>query len=322
MKTKFLALLILALTLCVGAIFLSGTASASAEDPKQVLSVDSAWIEGDTLYMDVTNTQTGVAQTLTVSLQGYASNADEYISIQAVDADGNTSNTVRFQNPYYQPTVAGSADVTPEPPAVATDTAPDPSSTAAPATTDNPAPADTPAPTNSGALTPDGTGTVMDNVTTVDGKQIYTVSTADGNVFYVVIDPARSSDNVYLLNAVTEDDLKSMAKPGDGTTTGAAAATPTPTPEPTPTPSPSPPATTTPVKSGGVGGGTVIFIVIAALAAGGAGYYFKILKPKRQAADVDDEYEDEPAPEPVSTQEEPDDYGDYYETEYDGEENR
>jgi len=315
MKTKFLALFILALTLCVGAVFLSGNAYASSENPSQVLSVDSAWIEGDTLYMDVTNTQTGVAQTLTVSLQGYTSSTDEYISIQAVDADGNTSNTVRFQNPYYQPTAA---DVSPEPPTQATDATPEPS---APAVTDSPAPVEPSAPANSsGALTPDGTGTIMDNVTTVDGKQMYTVSTADGNVFYVVIDPDRSSDNVYLLNAVTEDDLKSLAKPGDGTTGSAVTPTPAPTPEPTPTPSP--PVTATPAKSGGVGGGTVIFIIIAALAAGGAGYYFKILKPKRQAADVDEEYEDEP--EPVAPPSDSDDYGDYeyIEDDYGGEEGK
>lgn len=42
----------------------------------------------------------------------------------------------------------------------------------------------------------------------------------------------------------------------------------------------------------------MIFIVLAVVAVGGAGYYFKIVKPKQQAADNDmeddSEYEDDP----------------------------
>ena len=303
MKTKYFALLILALTLCVGAIFLSGTALASGSDAQQVLSVDSAWLEGDTLYMDVTNTQTGAAQTLTISLADYAGSTDEYISIQAVDADGNTSNTVRFQNPYYQPTAADSADVTPEPPTQAEEDTP-----ALPAQTgiDVPETTETPLPNDSGTFTPDGTGTVMDNATDGDGKEFYTVSTVDGNVFYLIIDRQRSTDNVYLLNAVTEDDLASLAKLGDGKTSSAVPSTTVPTPTSEPVPTASPPAANTEAKSGGISGGALIFIIIIVLAAGGAGYYFKILKPKRQAAEDDEEeYEDEPGQE--DDYDEPDD---------------
>ena len=34
-----------------------------------------------------------------------------------------------------------------------------------------------------------------------------------GNVFYLVVDKQRDSDNVYFLNSVTEYDLKTLAEP-------------------------------------------------------------------------------------------------------------
>ena len=37
----------------------------------------------------------------------------------------------------------------------------------------------------------------------------------------------------------------------------------------------------------------IIFLVIALVAAGGLGYYFKIVRPKQQAAMNEDEFEDD-----------------------------
>ena len=47
-----------------------------------------------------------------------------------------------------------------------------------------------------------------------------------------------------------------------------------------------------PEKSGG-NSGMIIFLVIALVAAGGLGYYFKIVRPKQQAAMDEDEFEDD-----------------------------
>ena len=52
----------------------------------------------------------------------------------------------------------------------------------------------------------DGTGTVVDNATDEDGKEFYTITTPDENIFYLVIDKQKTTDNVYFLNAVTEAD--------------------------------------------------------------------------------------------------------------------
>jgi uncharacterized protein HemX len=115
-----------------------------------------------------------------------------------------------------------------------------------------------------------------------------------------------------LLNAVTEDDLNSLAKSGDGksgATDSAVSVPETPqtatTPEPTPATEPAP----APAKSGG-GTGMLGILAIVLVVVGGIGYYFKIVRPKK--ADYDYENEDdyaEPADDyPEKRDEEPDDY--------------
>ena len=85
-------------------------------------------------------------------------------------------------------------------------------------------------------FTPDGTGTVVDNATDEDGKEFFTITTADEAVFYLVIDRQKSTENVYFLNAVTVADLMALAE----NTEGAAPITPAPEPEPDPEPTTEP----------------------------------------------------------------------------------
>ena len=135
-------------------------------------------------------------------------------------------------------------------------------------------------------FTPNGTGTVVDFATGEDGKIFYTIVTPDESVFYLVVDRQRNTENVYFLNAVTVDDLMSLAvnpapKPG----TAVVPVTPPPTDgnpaEPTPAPEP---------KQGGNNTGMLIIVLVLAVIGGGAGWYFKIYKPKQQGAGAD-EYE-------------------------------
>lgn len=139
-------------------------------------------------------------------------------------------------------------------------------------------------------FTPDGTGTVVDHVVS-GSKEFYVVETADGNVFYLIVDHDREGNNVYFLNVVTEDDLFSLSGGQKPQTLDESAipATVMPLEEPpaeTPEPEPEP---ETPVKKSNTG--TLIFILLAALGLGG-GYYIKIIKPKRQRMIMDDD-EDE-----------------------------
>ena len=57
-----------------------------------------------------------------------------------------------------------------------------------------PSPAETEAePETQNPFTTDGTGTVVDNATDEDGKEFYTITTADESVFYLVIDKQKTS---------------------------------------------------------------------------------------------------------------------------------
>lgn len=60
-----------------------------------------------------------------------------------------------------------------------------------------------------------GEGTMHDRTVTDgsdDGEKVfYTVTTAEGDTFYMVIDKNQNTDNVYLLNTVTRSDLAALA---------------------------------------------------------------------------------------------------------------
>jgi hypothetical protein len=288
-KTVLCRLLpLFALTLIVGAFLFAGTVTAYAAEPAEAgtpaavtetLTVNEVWLTGDTLHIAVTDKASGESQTLELNLSDYAKSGDEYVTVQATDSAGRKSNAIQFRNPYYVASESSAPNAGNTPDGGAASPAPSGSTESA-------------VPDGAKPLTPDGTGTVVDNVTDGDGKEFFSITTADGNTFYLIVDRQRNADNVYLLNAVTENNLASLAKPGDGksesaipsVTPPASTATPEPTPEVT-----APPAAE---KSGG-NMGTIAFVIIAVLAVGGAGYYFKIVRPKQQGA-AEDDYEDEP----------------------------
>ena len=128
-------------------------------------------------------------------------------------------------------------------------------------------------------FTPSGTGTVLDNATSEDEKEFYTIVTEDENVFYLVIDKQRDTENVYFLNAVTESDLMALAEPDAEESTEPVEPEPEPTPAPEPEepvevieepePEPAPETGTSPVM--------LALIGVAVLAVGGLGYYFCLL---------------------------------------------
>ena len=143
-------------------------------------------------------------------------------------------------------------------------------------------------------FTPEGTGTVLDNATDQDGKEFFTITTADEAVFYLVIDRQRGAENVYFLNAVTVADLLALAEPGQEPEAPPPVAEPEP-PETEPDPGPEP----EPQKSGGAG---MLLAALAVLAlGGGAGWYFKIYRPKQQkAAEPEEDFSEYDEPEDYS----------------------
>lgn len=144
----------------------------------------------------------------------------------------------------------------------------------------------------SNPFTPEGTGTVLDNATDEDGKEFFTIMTPSENVFYLVIDRQRETENVYFLNAVTEQDLMALAEVSEGTGESGTSAIPEPAPEPEPTPEPEPEPTPEPKPETGGNMGMVIVVVLVVLAGGGAAYYFKIYRPKQEQADTHEDYDE------------------------------
>ncbi|MDR0859189.1 MAG: DUF4366 domain-containing protein [Oscillospiraceae bacterium] len=255
--------LLLALILVIGTLSLFGISASAADEPAQentaltdtALTVKEVWLTGDTLHINVAERDTNSEQALELNLSDYAKAIDEYVTVKATDNSGRISNSVTFKNPYYEPIAAQELNT--------------PSETSESAVPDGTKP-----------LTPDGTGTVLDNVTDGDGKEFFTVETPDGNTFFLIVDRQRNSDNVYLLNAVNEDDLASLAKPGNGKSVSAIPTVEiTPSPEPQVTAEPSPEPEPVPAKSSG--NSTLIFLLIAVVVIGGAAYYFKIVRPKK-----------------------------------------
>ena len=144
-----------------------------------------------------------------------------------------------------------------------------------------------PLPTEPNPFTPDGTGTVVDNATDQDGKEFFTITTAEEAVFYLVIDRQRETENVYFLNAVTVADLMALAE-----SSGEPVA-PEPAPEPGPEPDPTPEPEPVPEKKGGAG--PLLLALAVVVIGGGAGWYFKIYRPKLQkAAEPEEDYGGDP----------------------------
>jgi hypothetical protein len=304
MNKKKAIMPVLALMLCVGAFLFPATAYAASPTDTTPPTL-TAKLSGETLLVQASDDLSGVEAVIidgnrlnylvdgiaNVKLKDYAGTG-ENVTIYAIDFASNKSKAVIIKNPYYTAPGAAPAPVvtTPLPPAI--------TPTAEPAVPSEPEiPAEVPS--DPKPLTPDGTGTVLDNPTGADGKEFFTIQTADESVFYLIIDRQRDNENVYFLNAVTVEDLIPLAQ---GTAApaepnpGAAvvqdpSVSPSPSdPDPDVTPEPDIPAE----PAGGVSTGTIIFILIAVVVAGGAGYYFKILKPKKLAAQNDDEDEEEP----------------------------
>ena len=146
-------------------------------------------------------------------------------------------------------------------------------------------------------FTPDGQASVVDLAYEGDGKMFYTFKTPAGNVFYLIIDRERGTDNVYFLSAVTEYDLLALAESGKVTPNvpeSAISTTEKPTHKPSGTDEPNDPdAEKDPPAPKKNNNGMMIFLLIGIAAVGIGGYYIKVIRPKQQA-DMDDEDDDIP----------------------------
>ena len=357
MRTKVISILI-AVLLLAGMFTMSLTVSAASKNDTTPPTL-SVKLNGEKLtvsakdddsglqaiFIDSTRVNSLVNGKATVNLKDYAGK-DKKISVYAMDYVGNKSDVKKIDNPYYTEPATVKAT---EAPQQATTTSKSTSQSSGSSrsnssqsggsnqnASNNTATTPTinstsrilPSPTTSsvssisaGALTPNGQGTVLDSASGEDDdKQFYTITTDAGNVFYLIVDGKRDTDNVYFLNGVTESDLMALAEKDKNISISAVPTEPECVctdkcadgkpnadcpvckediskcqgkTQPTEATEPSEPQTKE--KEGGGNIGMIIFIVLAVAAVGGAGYYFKIVRPKQQGSFDDDEDEAEPS---------------------------
>lgn len=292
-----------ALVLCMSAIFMPVTAHAQSAADTTPPTVRAS-LSGDTLHIEASDEDSGVDavfiggrrvnyrvdNAVDVAFQDYAGTTSQTVGVYAQDFAGNKSDTVNIKNPYYKAPAASTPS--------AQTSKPSASASADPETETKP-------------FTPDGQATVTDNATDEDGKEFYTFTTPNDNVFYLVIDKQRDSDNVYFLNAVTEDDLAALAAKDEDKKETESAMPEVAVCNCTDKCAPGEVNTGCPVCKNDLktcvgktaepepdtdkeqpekenSAGSLIFILLAVAAAGGAGYYFKVLKPKRDLDDAED----------------------------------
>lgn len=237
------------------------------------------------------------------------------IEISVTDGAGNMSDLYSLQNPYYEWAVKQAI-------AQQADSGGNLSTTTGGSTQESEVTAPLPQsatpsdPTESRGTVTDRTVTgieqelaqknetvdTISSTTTEGGKEFYTISTKSGKVFYLIIDKESSTDNVYFLTEVDNQDLMNFTL--SDTTTLPSVDTVYATVEETPAPVPEPVApeeteseenqTETEIQMPGENAGMGGYLLIGLLCAGGfaGAYYFKIYKPKQDDMD-EDEYEED-----------------------------
>lgn len=342
MRTRKISLLA-ALMVSIGAFTLPLTAYAGGKTDTSP-PVLSASLDGSTLHVSGSDAESGLQAVYVdgtrinsladgsadVLLKDYAGTGRQ-VSVYAVDYAGNRSDTVKLENPYYEepgvqviPAAAQVAQNTAEQRVAAVsvsagsaeegggssreDAGSSGDTGSASSGSGEDAGEETSSSIPDGAFTPEGTGTIQDAAVEGEGeKQFYTITTEDGNVFYLVIDGKRDANNVYFLNGVTEADLMSLAEKSNGSISVI--------------PEEEACTCTEKCEAGSVNTsclvckndltgctgkevqpeepeneegsiGMIVFLVLGVLAVVGIGYYVKVIRPRKQAEEEEEFDED------------------------------
>lgn len=136
-----------------------------------------------------------------------------------------------------------------------------------------------------GFTTP-GNGNLGDQIKSSSGKDFYTIHTKNNNTFYLVIDHANSTENVYMLSLIDEDDLSEFLKKEESGSSKTSAV-PVIIPETKPQTESSEEKTGTESQTQQPASqsflqNNLLWILLAIGGAGAGFYYFKVYKPGQE----------------------------------------
>lgn len=125
-----------------------------------------------------------------------------------------------------------------------------------------------------------GNGEVEDNIVDDPSKEFFTVKTKGGNTFFLVIDRARNSENVYMLSMIDEYDLQEFLDDEERNGKQEEETPAVVLPETKPEPTPDVEIEESEEESSGGMNKILLLVFVAALGGAGAFFYFYIYKPK------------------------------------------
>ncbi len=132
-----------------------------------------------------------------------------------------------------------------------------------------------------------GNGQLVDDKNADSSKEFLTIQTKNGNTFFLVLDRSSNTENVYMLSMIDENDLAGFLEESEEE----------PEKEPEqeqpsvvlPEPPAEEPSEEPTEKNGGMNTGTLLTFAMLLAGSIGGGYYFKVLKPRKEEENVEDE---------------------------------
>jgi len=301
------------------------TLSAAVKDGVLVIRGEDADSGVAAIYVNGNEFTELTENTLNVRLQ-QGDTTYPYFTLQVRDNAGNMSENYKLANPYYEnpetkndtgsttnnansSDTSGTEGSASQLPSDATASKPTSATGTVTEHTSDTVSTDTADSTDTAQA-----GTNAFDTTKENGKEFYTITTKGDKVFYLIVDKDKTSDNVYLLTEVGENDLLNFTDSNAVTLPQNSAVTESALPDTstleTKEAEPAEEESENPDEEEGKkaesNAGTYIMIILVLLGVGGAYYYLKFIKGGKDSfeAGYDDEEDEEVEPEYESEEDE------------------